>query len=150
MRVFIRVKANRYLPNKDELVAAMWKPGIAHSFIGKKPVYALKFDKWLENPALGDIPCPHIEFEMDTKIKQPNNYVIAELDDDAPFVDVRAFHMAILFIANRQRTKGKVVGKVSFDGNVWITPEQYGQMVITYVSCSFDEAMERTIKSYLD
>lgn len=30
---------------------------------------------------------------MDTKIKQSNNYVVSEFDDDSPFVDVRAFHM---------------------------------------------------------
>jgi len=112
LRVFIRVKANRYLPKKDELVAAMWKPEIAHSFIGKKPVYALKFDKWVENPALGDIPCPHIEFEMHSKIKQHNNYVIAELDDDHPFDDVRAFHMPAMVIANLQRKLGKHAGNV--------------------------------------
>lgn len=153
MKAYVKVKGRRYLPEKrKELLAVMWKESIAHSYAGiadhrfnRCHHYSLKFDKWLQDPRLSKVSCPFIEFEIPGKLRQPNNYIVIEIDDHAPFVNLRAFHRVVLFMAERQRTKGRVVGKISVDGVNWITPAEYREAVREYVDCSFEDALERSI-----
>lgn len=149
MKIFVIVKKKSSLPETEELAFVMWDKNISFSKIGNHYLFKkctsllLSWDKSHDDPRWKGHPklCEYIEFEIKSEKYKRHANISIEIPDDAVFVDTRAAHKAALFLAE------KCDGKISVDGDEWVTSTQYFETVKNYLHCNFSEAVERSLKS---
>lgn len=119
----------------------MWDgaKSISHSFDLKRfDNLMLSWDKWIDDNRWSSNlrkSFEHINFEIIDE-----NIVLIDIEDDALFVDKRAFYCGAIFISDNTN------GKISEDKLVWITPQEFTEKVSNFVNCSFKEAVELSYK----
>ena len=140
MNLFIKVDNINALPSRLEIQEVMWEQAnnISHAFDLKEfSSLMLSWNKWLDDNRWGNSnkSFEHINFEF---IKEDE--VVVDIADDALFVDKRAFYRAVLFICE------KANGEISIDELVWHRPNEFRLNVKSYLDCSFNEAVERSLQ----
>ena len=140
MNLFIKVDNINALPSRNEIQEVMWEQAnnISHAFDLKEfNSLMLSWNKWLDDNRWkkSNKSFEHINFEI---IKE--NEVVVDIADDALFVDKRAFYRGVLFICE------KTNGKISIDDLVWHRPNEFKLDIKSYLDCSFNEAVERSLQ----
>lgn len=129
------------LPNRSSLKKMMWSEAksISHSFDLKEfGSLTLSWDKWIDDERWSKDakkPFEHINFEV-----IDSNIVLIDIEDDALFIDKRAFYKGAIYICE------KTNGKISEDKITWKTPKEISHSVDNYINCSFKEAVELSYK----
>ena len=137
MQLFISIKNAITLPNRDEIIKAMWEKAfsVSHALDLKEfNSLMLSWDKWIDDTRWSDgIPksFEHINFEF-----RNNKLIIVEVDDNALLVDKRALYRSAIFIAERTN------GTISMDNSTWITANELCEYANNYLKYTFDEAVE--------
>jgi hypothetical protein len=141
MQLSIKVINFKGLPTRNEMKKIMWEQAnnISHSLDLKKyNALTLSWDKWLDDSRwAGNVnkSFEHINFEITDE-----NKVEVDIEDDALFVDKRAFYLGAIFICE------KTNGKISEDNVSWNTPKEFSLKVSNFIKCSFKEAVEISYK----
>jgi DNA primase catalytic subunit len=147
MKLYLFLKKKSSLPEIEELAFTIWDKNINFSKIGDHyvlkncTVLSLSWDKWYDDPRWkgNEKSREYIDFELITEKYKRSVNVSIHVADDAVFVDKRAVHKAAVFLAQT------CDGKISEDGKVWGTPEEYSQIVKEYLQCTFVEAVEKSL-----
>lgn len=151
MKLIIRFNDKKYLPKIDDLVYYMWNKNINFSKAGNSTKLAtitslsLCWDKWVDDIRFNTHPKfkEYIYFEQLSKSKNPPTLSI-EVDNDALFIDKRAFYRAGLIIAQ------KTQGEISFDQQKWMKPNEFFSTYNEIIKFSFENAVEVSLKEVVD
>ncbi|SDN05868.1 hypothetical protein SAMN04487897_101935 [Paenibacillus sp. yr247] len=120
MQLFISIKNANTLPSRDEIKKAMWEKALSVSHaldLQEFNSLTLSWDKWIDDKRWSDgIPksFEHINFEFQNK-----RLIIIDVDEDALFVDKRAFYRSAILIAERTN------GTISTDNSTWIKVNEF-------------------------
>jgi hypothetical protein len=149
MKLLIKYKKNNSLPDIADLLRIMWKEDISVSKAADAVSFkdcttlSLAWDKWLNDKRWASHPKfkEYIYFDIIRKDPVFSNKMILEIDNNAIEVDKRAFHKAVVYIAE------KTHGEISVDGAVWLDPKDYAETVKEYLKLSFEEAVELSLSN---
>lgn len=148
MKFFLSFKNKSEIPNVEQMLKYMWESGNNFSKSGnwkgsdRHTTLALSWDKWLDDSRWSNHPKfkEYIYFSLQNKRINLNYTISVEIDDDAVFVDKRAFFKAILLIAKSTKALigiEKKTNLVSFNEFLTIANE--------YIEDSFSEATEKSL-----
>lgn len=141
IELFIYCTNLKSLPNRSSLKKMMWSEArsISHSLDLKEfGSLALSWDKWIDDERWrkdAKKPVEYINFEV-----LDNNIVLIDIEDNALFIDKRAFYKGAIYICE------KTNGKISEDKITWKSPNEFIHNVSNYILSSFKEAVELSYK----
>lgn len=145
MRVHIELENLKKLPQIHQLDLAkiMWEEGNNFSrmgnscYINECTYLTLSWDKWLDDK----------RWESNSKSKEYIDFEYYEVDkelhveikDDSLILDKRAFHRAIVFIAN------SISAKVNLNEEEWIDIKEYTTRNSYFLNMTFQEALNLSL-----
>ena len=113
-------------------------PRIGNDFyINKSTVISLAWDKWIDNEILKKETNEYLNIEINKKLK----LITIEIDNNAMYVDIRAFHKAIIFYLSN--TNGRIIAA---DNNE-VSLNDYLNHNKDIINTAFQVAVERSINS---
>lgn len=150
MKLFIRISNKKNLPAIGDLVKYMWNIGISFSKAGDSTkletltYLSLCWDKWLDDSRFENHPKfkEYIYIERFMDIGKKNTIFSFEIDDDALFVDIRAFFRGAIKLAQRSE------GELSLDQLSWMNLRQFLEIYTNYIEVDFMEAVEKSLSNY--
>lgn len=145
MKIFLKVIDKKCLPKVDELVEIMWHKGVNLSRVGEEDILikgtslSLSWDKWLDDERWKG----HSKFKeyiyFEIEYTNSEQKLSIEVDENACFVDIRAVHRAVEFIAERCNSL------ISMDKGEWIQLSEYRSRVGSYTKTSFSDAVQQSL-----
>ena len=147
MKNFISYDKNSNLPEISDMVMNMWKDEISISKASDAlrfkdcTTLSLAWDKWIDDTRWISNPNQKNIFIFDITTNETGDKynMLLEIDDHAVEVDKRAFHKAILLIAE------KTLGKISMDGLTWMNSEEYAEIFKEHLKHSFTESVDLSL-----
>lgn len=143
MEVYIKLMKKNSIPKIDTLKRVMWFENASISKVGndehlkKGEEVSLSWDKWINDQrwAKHNKSKEYIYFQL-----IQSQLMKIEVDDDAPFVDKRAVYLATKLLAENNK------GEISFEGEKWLSTEEFIDVTKEYIRCSIDDAVEISLK----
>ena len=148
MIAYVLIDTRDNLPSIDDLVEKMWKTGVSYSKASDSSEFkncttlSLSWDKWIDDerwllPGLKSKE--YIYFDLP---EQADNYlspIALEIDDDALFIDKRAFYKALDYISRCTK------GRISVDGQEWMNNELFVDEFQKYLCTEFDQSVYKSL-----
>lgn len=142
MELFIKLKNADSLPSIEELRRIMWCDYVSISRVGNDNLLisgeeiSLSWDKWIDDERWlnHSKSKEYIYFQF----IQPNLFKI-EIDNSATFVDKRAAFLAAKYLVEIDD------GDSSFDNVKWLQKNDFVEIIIQYLQCTFESAVEESL-----
>lgn len=147
MKVYLKIINKLALPTIRELVETMYKKGINISKAGDSikfkdcTTFSMCWDKWVDDKRWDNHP-KFKEYIYFDAVLTDKDIICIEIDDDATFVDKRAFCKATILIAEKQHQL------ISYDGLKWIIISEFVRHENKYLKCNFEGAIEISLTDF--
>lgn len=146
VKLYVRIGNRNNLPSIVALIDFMWDEGINASRAGNSHKLstctrlALCWDKWVDEIRFKGHPRfkEYIYFNHRYRRGEKSSQITIEVDDGALYVDQRAFFRAAFFLAMH-------TGRISLDGEVWLTCDEFKKAHCEYFMTNFKQAVEKSL-----